>query len=303
MTRPVLSLLTALFLAFSTNTLAQSGGPSLGPSPDPTLDPVVDTENPPGMIEVQFTSHGARLNALHYLANGAGPHPTVLLLHGYPGNEKNLDLAQYFRRAGWNVFFFHYRGAWGSEGQFSFMNAVEDVAVALAHLRASGPEYRIDKNHIALVGHSMGGFMALAGAANDSLLKCTTGIAAADFTSVSGWLADNPEAGAGRRQDADGLVMLAGHDGSNVIEQMTKVGAAYPLLHIADGLEGKAVLLVGARQDAAVPITVHENTVSVFSGRERIALSSEILDTDHAFSGYRLRLSRIIADWLDANCR
>jgi hypothetical protein len=25
--------------------------------------------------------------------NVVGPHPTVLLLHGFPGNEKNLDLA------------------------------------------------------------------------------------------------------------------------------------------------------------------------------------------------------------------
>ena len=39
----------------------------------------------------------------------------VLLLHGFPGNEKNLDLAQDLRADGFNVLFFHYRGAWGSE--------------------------------------------------------------------------------------------------------------------------------------------------------------------------------------------
>ena len=44
-------------------------------------------------------------------ANGQGPHPTIVLLHGFPGNEKNLDLAQSLRRAGYNVLFFHYRGA------------------------------------------------------------------------------------------------------------------------------------------------------------------------------------------------
>ena len=38
-----------------------------------------------------------------YIASGPGPHPTVLMLHGFPGNEKNLDLAYSFRRAGWNV--------------------------------------------------------------------------------------------------------------------------------------------------------------------------------------------------------
>jgi len=46
-----------------------------------------------------------------YVAAGAGPHPAVVLLHGFPGNEKTLDLAQDVRRAGWNVLYFNYRGA------------------------------------------------------------------------------------------------------------------------------------------------------------------------------------------------
>src|ERR1700737_1036299 len=37
-------------------------------------------------------SHGARVNAVFYLASGAGPPPVVLLLHGFPGNEQNMDL-------------------------------------------------------------------------------------------------------------------------------------------------------------------------------------------------------------------
>ncbi|MFD3266336.1 hypothetical protein [Phenylobacterium ferrooxidans] len=32
------------------------------------------------------------------------------------GNEKNLDLAQAVRRAGWNAAAFNYRGSWGSPG-------------------------------------------------------------------------------------------------------------------------------------------------------------------------------------------
>jgi pimeloyl-ACP methyl ester carboxylesterase len=53
------------------------------------------------------------LNAVLYIAAGEGPHPNVLLLHGLPGNEQNIDLAQSMRRAGWNVLTFHYRGSWG----------------------------------------------------------------------------------------------------------------------------------------------------------------------------------------------
>ena len=54
----------------------------------------IDPVHPPALVELNFESHGERLNGILYQANGAGPHPTVVLLHGYPGNEKNLDLAQ-----------------------------------------------------------------------------------------------------------------------------------------------------------------------------------------------------------------
>jgi len=113
------------------------------------------------MDSPDIMSHGCRLNAIIYLAAGAESHGTVLLLHGFPGNEQNLDLAYSIRRAGWNVLFPHYRGSWGSAGTFSFSNAIEDTQAALDFLRdpANAKKYRIDTKKIVLVGHSMGGFM------------------------------------------------------------------------------------------------------------------------------------------------
>ena len=97
-----------------------------------THDPeVVDAAYPPEMRELSFNSGGSKLNGLIYIANGPGPHPTVILLHGYAGNERNLDLAQAMRRAGNNVLYFNYRGTWGSGGEFSISHALEDVATAV----------------------------------------------------------------------------------------------------------------------------------------------------------------------------
>lgn len=62
--------------------------------------------------------HGKLLATL-YTAGGEGPHPTILLLHGIPGSEQNLDLAQAFRRSGFHVMTFHYSGSWGSSGNYS----------------------------------------------------------------------------------------------------------------------------------------------------------------------------------------
>ena len=90
------------------------------------------------METFQIPSHGALLNALAYVAEGAGPHPVVILLHGFPGNEKNLDMAQAIRRDGWDVVYFDYRGSWGSPGDFSFTHSIEDTQAAVAYLRDAG---------------------------------------------------------------------------------------------------------------------------------------------------------------------
>ena len=57
-------------------------------------DPPVDRGSPASMHTVQIPSHGSLLNGFVYEAAGLSQHPAVLLLHGFPGNEKNLDLVR-----------------------------------------------------------------------------------------------------------------------------------------------------------------------------------------------------------------
>jgi pimeloyl-ACP methyl ester carboxylesterase len=55
-----------------------------------------------------------------------------------------------------------YRGAWGSGGTFSFTHTLEDAQASIDFLRQpeNVKKFRIDTNHIVLIGHSMGGFVA-----------------------------------------------------------------------------------------------------------------------------------------------
>ena len=113
------------------------------------------------MTELSVPSGNALIAGFIYKANGARKHPTVLLLHGYPGNERNLDLAQVVRAHGWNVIYFDYRGSWGSQGQFSFKNCVEDVVNVVAFCKKYQDSLQIDTSNIVLFGHSMGGWVGL----------------------------------------------------------------------------------------------------------------------------------------------
>lgn len=79
-------------------------------------DPVSDAANPPYMAQLAVLSSGYLMNGRMYGAGGQNNHPTAVLLHGFPGYEPNLDLAQSMRRCGWNVVIFHYRGSWEVAG-------------------------------------------------------------------------------------------------------------------------------------------------------------------------------------------
>jgi pimeloyl-ACP methyl ester carboxylesterase len=292
--RLLLTVIAALVLTACANTDSRQ---ETVRAPAFTADPAtVDRDHPPALTEINFRSHGDRLNGIVYQANGAGPHPTVLLLHGFPGNEKNLDLAQSLRRAGFNVLFFHYRGAWGSEGSFSFTHVIEDVASALAMLRSRAADLRVDADRLLLVGHSMGGFAALHGAARDERVQCAAGLAAADFGSRS--QAMSPEAAAGFAAYTDTLQMLAGLTGKAAIEALQRNQTAWAVTSLAEPFSGKSILLVAADQDEAVaPDPTHINMVQAFSANPEITLQHRLLSGDHSFSWSRQALIETVVGW------
>ena len=268
-----------------------------------TALPAYDAAFPPSIEELSFESHGDRMNGLIYLADGPGPHPAVILLHGFPGNEKNLDLAQDLRTDGFNVLFFHYRGAWGSEGDYTLTHVIEDVGVVTDWLRANADKYRTDPDHIILVGHSMGGFAALEGAARDPKIACVAGIAPADMGANAAAFEANPEAMAGFMAYADSLQMLHGLTGEKLVAEVTANRAAFDLRALAPKLEGKSVLLVGGDKDTSVPEErVMKPLIAAYEADPAIDTTAVILSGDHSFSWSREALISTVIDWADG-CR
>ena len=276
-------------------------------TPPPTIiaspisdDPAsVDPDFPPSIEELNFDSHGDRLNGVAYLANGQGPHPTVILLHGYPGNEKNLDIAQSLRRDGFNVLFFHYRGAWGSEGEFSFTHVIEDVASATDFLRANAEAYRVDTGSIILIGHSMGGFAALQGAARDNDIRCVAGLAPADFGAIGQAPA---EALAGFAAYSDTMQMLAGWTGEKAVAELTANTESFSLTGIASDLDGKSVLLIAGDKDQSVAPAMVDAIAAAYDEMPELSLTHVTLSGDHSFSWSRIEFTETILDWIHT-CR
>ncbi|MBE5972373.1 MAG: alpha/beta hydrolase [Lachnoclostridium sp.] len=85
--------------------------------------------------------------------------PCVIFLHGFPGGNRNDDIAHALCRIGCVVLVIHHRGAWGSPGKYLVSNCIEDIKILAEHVRseAFANQYHVDPESVYLFGHSMGG--------------------------------------------------------------------------------------------------------------------------------------------------
>ena len=256
-------------------------------------DPPVDPAHKASMEVVHIPSHGVEINGVLYRAAGVGPHPTVVLYHGLPGNEQNLDLAQAMRRDGWNVLTLHYRGSWGSPGDYSFHHVFEDAQAALDFVRdpAVAAKYGVDVHRIVVMGHSMGGMAASIVGDHNPDLAGVGMISAANFAFIgagqsqaglSKFMAENRESLTETADQMAAEAIAGAHDWDFV--KYAPGLAKHPLLLITsdDGLRGASDALAKAdRALGGAPVTeVH-------------------LATDHSYSDHRIALETAVIRWLD----
>jgi pimeloyl-ACP methyl ester carboxylesterase len=254
------------------------------------------------MDAFQIPSHGEAINAIAYLAAGAGPHPVVIVLHGFPGNEKNLDLAQAIRRAGWNAVYFDYRGSWGSPGAFSFSHSLEDTQSAIAYLRdpANAARLRTDPKRIALIGHSMGGFMAAYAGSHDPAILGTALISAANFHdwSQAGGEGSDEKANIARLAVAlekEDILPLAGCTGESLAKEMLAHRNEWNYRDYTP-LFGQRPMLIVNSDDGLAPSSTPLAAMLQKQGNTRV---TEVhFPTDHSYSDHRIALESAVLNWL-----
>ncbi|WP_223799242.1 alpha/beta fold hydrolase [Sphingomonas nostoxanthinifaciens] len=263
-----------------------------------TSDTAVDTAHPAAMVAFRLPSHGALLNAVLYTPSGGEAHATLLLLHGLPGNEQNLDLAQAARRAGWNVLTFHYRGSWGSPGVFSFANCAEDAAAALAWLRdpANVQKYHLKADRIVVAGHSMGGAMAARVAAAD---KDVAGVLLIDPFDLAGTGRGFADPAKRQAFDAgelhDDMPPLAGTSEDTLLDEIARADPAFDLAANARALADRPLMVIGAERGIAA-----QGIAAADAARAAGApwVTSLTMPTDHSFSDHRIALETEVLKWL-----
>lgn len=255
-------------------------------------DPPVNKAHPAAMTVLHIPSHGVLINGLLYSPPGAGPHPTFVLCHGLPGNEKNLDLAQAVRRAGWNAVTFNYRGSWGSPGVFRFAQNLEDADAVLAYLREpkTAAQLGIDTKRMVLAGHSMGGWVTAKTASHDQGLMGAILISAANMA---------PPASAPQEKVvammADDMESLAGVTAESMANELRSHAKEFDMTASAAGLKSVPLLVITANDGLKPDADAVMKKIAEAGGHR---VTSVHMDTDHSYSDHRIALETAIVKWL-----
>jgi uncharacterized protein len=288
--------------AFLAGTLLMAAALNAQTSASPiSVDPPADSSNPASLVEIAVPSHGAQLLGAFYLASGAQPHPTAIIYHGFPGYEQNLDLAQALRRAGYNVVAVHYRGSWGVTGNFSFQHAIEDADSEVEWITSAdvARKYHVDVARIVLIGHSMGGYMALSAAAHHAGVAAAVSISGASLgLHFAGWKPEDRDKAVGQyagRTDPADLLPLAGTSANALGGEVFDHRNEWDFLKLAPALGKRPVLLItandgtGSNSEALLQaLKAHGNTQSQHTE----------IETDHLFSDHRIALENTLLTWL-----
>ncbi len=255
-------------------------------------------------VPVTFESKGANIHAIFYQASRVGQLSTVILCHGFPGNNADvLGLGERLMKEGFNALSFNYRGSWGSEGQLTIANSLEDVISAIQYVKSSSAvrDFHVDPSNTAIIGYSYGGGMALLGSLSDPIVRRVVYIAGGNLSEVARLMEQNEEYKRAILKDLNSLPSL-GFDslpGEEMVAEVLANMDKYDLVKHAEALSNKAILIIGGWRDQENIVEHHIlPLIRALQKHKAAQVQIEMFDADHSFTDSRTQLADRIVSWL-----
>ncbi len=258
---------------------------------------------------IKFLSENQVVHGVFFSASGnASSFPTILLLHGFPGNEEDvLGLGQEFSQHGFNTLSFNYRGTFQSEGRYSFHHTQLDIAAAYDYLLEAETSYalKVDTRHLILGGYSFGGGMALIYAANHPEIRYLFLIAGTDHGEFAREYQRNPGFSAMIDETLESLKAPHGpvtFPGKAVIaDELLPRQSDYDFLSRANQILTRRILLIGGWEDSNVVLEKH--VLPLFRTLQAAGapnLNIHAFEDGHGFEKVRKELAEVILTWMKA---
>lgn len=265
-----------------------------------TEDDKIDPEYPATLESLLIESNGFLINGYIEMTQGIGPHATIIILHGIPGTEKNGDLAKLFRRAGFNVVIFHYRGSWGSRGTYSFKHCVEDAENVISFLQKNASQFRINTAKIILIGHSLGGFVALYTAYRVSSINHVACISGFQLHLMKKAFQKSPE---NKKIIIDlfnsSTNPLGGISSEKLLNEALETDQ-WDFTKFHEILSSKDVFFLSALKDDNCPVELYDSVI--IKNLEQLHAKNLTLvqfeEAGHSYSDHRIKMAKSLLNWL-----
>lgn len=265
-------LITCLFLSCKTNPAFQ----------DFKQDPNFPAFNK----ELVFEIDGNKIAGYAMIANGKEPKETIILVHGYPGNDNNFDIANAIRRSGKNVIHFNYRGAWGNEGTYLYSNGLKDIDGVIAYLSQAeiAKELKIQTDNFTLLGRSYGGGVALIQGSLNSQVRKIIAISSVNYGAIMERYETLVDLGGFKKYMLKQFMIDTDID--LFLQEMLDNKKAFNVTNYKAQLKSKKVLII---EDT-------DKNDDWINALESVEVKK--MDTDHGFIDKRIELTNLIIDWL-----
>ncbi len=240
---------------------------------------------------ISFLSDGVPLIGRLYRPATEGKHPAVAICHGYPGDTKNMDLAEELALNGIVTLVFYYQGAWGSKGTYRFAKLEPSTRDAIAYLRRLPC---VEVSRVGLVSHSMGALPLVKSLSLDPTLKAAALMS--PVTDIGLWTTGDAietviphfiESGKGK------LEGLTTEQLRVDLRELTESGNPINLIR---EIKAPILVVVGSDDDVTPPDLCKAFYDKVHEPRRWVLIDR----ADHGFSEHRIPLIRAVLDWLKA---
>ena len=241
-------------------------------------------------------SHGDKIFGrfmLPALATEEEKAPVLVMLHGYPGLEQNMDMPPVLRRGGIATLYFNYRGVWGGHGYYSFSHLIEDTFTMVAWIKERAEKYHVDPDRIYLMGHSMGGFTALNALAQGVGVRGAVIMAPCDMAMR---YEDQPERFEAMMETAAKGYFRMPHD-NYLREDIAAHSKEWRFDALADKIPQTMPLrFIGGKKDTMVPPESHIMPLYNLLKERGMDVTYQELDAGHIFTAYRITLTNMVFD-------
>jgi len=261
-----------------------------------------------GPFSIDLRNNGNKLDAKFYSANIVVSQPTLILLHGFPGNaDSPYGLAERLSKSGINILVFNYEGSFNSEGTFSWENCMMDIGAAISFIRQEKNihQFSIDTSKIIVCGCSQGAALALSAAVHNTEIRNIIAVAGGNDLSIYLQKMNRDpvfRSAFEKRVATSGRPNIKG-DSAYIHDYFSQIMPNYEyfdLIKNAEKLKNKEILFITGWFDTTVPmeefiIPAYRNLKTLYPK----SVSIKALETDHYFTNARDELANSIIEWVN----